>query len=136
MANLTFSVVGITTLNGNDKVRFANDLVRRIKIFSKDCSRVDLIDLPSEMSKVDALKYLQSHPDFQSAADQATITDSMSDKVKAKKKDEPKAEKVAKPSLDAIKARGKKVTKEVTVDSIMSIFTSPTDVDLHNVDPA
>ena len=31
----TFTVAGTATLNGNTKVRFANDLVARIKILNK-----------------------------------------------------------------------------------------------------
>jgi hypothetical protein len=151
MANLThvFTVAGIITHNGSTKVRFANDLVRRIKQFSKGgAPRIDLMELPSEMTKIEALRFLQSHADFQSPADQATISDSLEDRVKESKKGEVKVSNSAKPSLESIKARGKKVTKEVTVSSILSLFpqvsaTSASIVadaelaaDLHNVDPA
>jgi len=151
MANLTqvFTVAGIITHNGSTKVRFANDLVRRIKQFSKGgAPRIDLMELPSEMTKIEALRFLQSHADFQSPADQATISDSLEDRVKESKKGEVKVSNSAKPSLESIKARGKKVTKEVTVASILSLFpqvsATPASIvadaelaaDLHNVDPA
>lgn len=123
MANQTFKVAGITTHNGNTKVRFTDDMVRRVKQFSKGgATRIDLIDLPNEMSKVEALKYLQTHADFQSAADQATIADSLADKQKEAKKGEVKvkvSKTKAKPSMDAIKARAKK-TKEVTAEELLA----------------
>ena len=118
MADQTFKVAGITVHNGNAKVRFTDDMVRRIKQFSKGgATRVDFVELPTEMNKIEALKYLQAHADFQSAADQATLTDSLADKVKEASKGEvkvrtPKAKAKAKakgkPSLENIKARTKK----------------------------
>jgi len=127
MANLTFKVAGITTHNSSTKVRFTDDLVRRIKQFSKGgASRIDLIELPSSMTKIDALKYMAAHADFQSPSDQATIADSLADKTKEAKKGEVKVSK-AKPSMDAIKARAAK--KKVTPEQVLAEA-------LHNVDPA
>lgn len=131
MAKQTFKVAGITTHNGNSKVRFTDDLIRRVKQFTKGgASRIDLIELPSEMTKVEALKYMQSHSDFSSAEDQALISDALEDRQKTANKGvvKVKATKAAKPSLEAIKARGKK--KEVTAEEIVAA------ADLHNVDPA
>jgi hypothetical protein len=104
-----FKVAGITTHNGNSKVRFTDDMVRRIKQFSKGgATRIDLVELPSEMSKVEALKYMQAHADFQSAEDQATISDSLADRVKEPKAAKTVKVKATKPSIDSIKARAKK----------------------------
>jgi hypothetical protein len=128
MANQTFKVAGITTHNGNTKVRFTDDMVRRIKQFSKGgATRIDLVELPSEMTKIEALKYLATHAEFQSPSDQATISDSLADREKEASKGEVKVKATKKPSLDAIKARGK---KQVTAEQILEA------VDLHNVDPA
>ena len=103
-----FKVAGITVHNGNAKVRFTDDMVRRVKQFTKGgATRCDFIELPNEMTKVEALKYMQTHELFQSAEDQATISDSLADREKEAKKGTVKV-KAAKPSLDAIKARGKK----------------------------
>jgi hypothetical protein len=122
MTNKTFKVAGITTHGDSTKVRFTSDLIRRVKQFSAGgASRVDLVELPSEMTKVEAIKYLMSHEAFQSAGDQATLQDSLEDRT-------PKAPRVAKetkvkvkkekatPSLDSIKARAKskKATAEVS----------------------
>jgi hypothetical protein len=113
-----FKVVGITVHNGNAKVRFTDDMVRRIKQFTKGgATRCDFIELPNEMTKVEALQYMQSHADFQSAEDQATIADTLSDKTKEANKGTVKV-KASKPSLESIKARGKK--KAVTAEEVLA----------------
>jgi hypothetical protein len=113
MTNKTYSVVGITAHSadqGTAKVRFANDFSRRVKILTKDgtCTRCDLIELPKEMTKVDALNYMLTLPEFASPADQATIQEAIDTRVKAPKAKAPVVK--AKPSLDAIKARSRKAT--------------------------
>jgi hypothetical protein len=118
MAKQTFKVAGITTHNTVSKVRFTDDMVRRVKQFGKGgATRIDLVELPSEMTKVEALKYMQAHSDFQSAEDQALIADALADREKAPKREvKVKATKATKPSVDAIKARAKKtVVAETTV---------------------
>jgi len=127
MANDTFKVAGITTHNGNSKARFTDDLIRRVKQFSKGgASRIDLMELPQEMTKLEALRFMKSHEMFQSPDDQALINDSIEDREKVSKKGEVKV-KATPISIDAIKARAKPKLKEdheVTAE------------DLHNVDPA
>ncbi len=118
-SNQTFKVAGITIHNGNAKVRFTDDMVRRIKQFTKGgATRVDFVELPSEMTKVEALKYLATLPEFANPSDQATIADTLADKTKEANKGEVKVKKT-KPSLDAIKARGKK--KDVTPEQILAV---------------
>lgn len=119
MANQTFKVAGITTHNGNTKVRFTDDMVRRIKQFSKGgASRIDLVELPSEMTKIEALKHLATLEEFKSAEDQATIADSLADKEKEASKGTVKVKADKKPSMDAIKARAKKaVTAEQVLEA-------------------
>ena len=117
MANNTFKVAGITTHGANTKVRFTDDMIRRVKQFAKGgASRIDLIELPSEMTKIEALKYLATHETFQSPADQATIADTLADKEKESRKGEVKV-KASKPSLDAIKARAKKTVATETSEA-------------------
>jgi hypothetical protein len=57
-----FTVAGTATNpNGTTKVRFANDLVARIKILQKaNCSDINLVELPRAMTKLEALEHLQS----------------------------------------------------------------------------
>ena len=122
-SNQTFKVAGITIHNGNAKVRFTDDMVRRIKQFTKGgASRVDFVELPSEMTKVEALTYLSFHADFQSASDQATIADTLEDKTKEASKGNVKVKaSKTKPSLDAIKARAKK--SEVSAEQVLSAIS-------------
>ena len=126
MANQTFKVVGITTHGDSTKIRFTDDMVRRIKQFTKGgASRVDFVELPNEMTKVECLKYMASHAEFQSPSDQATIAYALEDRMKEASKGEVKV-KASKPSMDAIKARAKKA---VSAEDILAAT-------LHNVDPA
>ena len=56
-----FTVAGTSNLNGEVKVRFGNDLVARIKVLhSRGNTDVNLIELPSPMTKLDALLFLQT----------------------------------------------------------------------------
>lgn len=55
----TYTVVG-TAINadGTIKVRWANDLVSRIKILDKaGCTEIDLIELPHSMTKLAAMEH-------------------------------------------------------------------------------
>lgn len=55
-----YTVAGTATHNGVTKVRFANDLVARIKILTKaGATDINLVELPKPMSKLEALQYLQ-----------------------------------------------------------------------------
>ena len=102
MTTQTFSVVGITEHNGNSKVRFTDDMVRRVKQFSKGgATRCEFISLPEAMTKLDGLEFMLTHPSFQSPEDQATISDAIADRSKASGK-----VKVTM-SLEAIRERGK-----------------------------
>jgi hypothetical protein len=62
MTNKLFTVAGTATNpNGTVKVRFANDLVARIKILNKaGCTDINLVELPQAMTKLEALQHLQT----------------------------------------------------------------------------
>ncbi len=132
--NQAITVAGITSHGTfTNKVRFTVNLVRRIKQFVKvNATRIDLVELPNPMSRLEAIAYLKTHADFQSAEDQATLDEAVETRtpktpkvkvVKTVKTPKVKAVKVAKakvvktdakPTLDAIKARAKKTTKTET----------------------
>jgi len=58
--NKKFSVVGVSTLNGKTKIRFANDSMR-IKILIKNGhTDVDMINLDREMYKWEIAEHLKS----------------------------------------------------------------------------
>ena len=55
-----FAVAGVSTLDGKTKLRFAND-VMRIKILAKNGhTNVELVELPSEMTKAEAVQHLKT----------------------------------------------------------------------------
>ena len=117
MTTQTFKVVGITEHNGNAKVRFTHDMVRRVKQFSKGgATRIDFIELPEEMTKIDALKYMLTCKEFASEDDQATINDTLEDKIRESAKGSGTVKVKATPSLDAIKNRPR---KDVSVNDIL-----------------
>lgn len=64
-----FKVVGVSTLNGKTKVRFANDTAR-VKILVKNGhTAIDLQELPEAMSKEAALAYVKANNLFAIPAD-------------------------------------------------------------------
>ena len=75
--NKTFTVAGTATNpDGTTKARFANDLVARIKILNKaKCTAINLMELPSPMTKLEAVKVLKTADEFQGAAEQSAIAD-------------------------------------------------------------
>ena len=101
-----FKVIGISTLNGVTKVRFANDMVSRVKILNKDGHKdINLIELSTALSKPDAVKHLKTtdlYAKFSAAIDAADSKYNGSATVK-----------VSKPSLEAIKARAGITAPEV-----------------------
>ena len=98
--NKLFTVAGVATQNGNTKVRFANDLVARVKILAKNgCTDINLIELPKPMTKLEALQHLTSLGMTGDAG--YAIANKLSEKTKLAKKGEikvsakPKAAEVA-----------------------------------------
>jgi hypothetical protein len=100
-----FKVAGVSTLKGDVKVRFANDMTR-VKVLAKNGhTDIELIELPQAMDKPAVVSHLKttalySNPKFQAAIDAADAKYNGSKTVKVTK-----AKKAEKPSLEAIKAR-------------------------------
>ena len=106
-----FSVAGISKLNGEYKVRFANDIMR-IKVLAKHGHEdIRLADLEKEVTKLEAAQILLGLEDFADATAQATITEYLEDKT-------PKAPAKAKaaPVKAPVKAKAVKATAKVTED--------------------
>jgi hypothetical protein len=83
-----FTVAGTATNpDGTTKVRFANDLVARVKILTKaGCTNIDLVELPQPMTKLAALEYLQNQ---RKAGDEGyVIANKLAEKTKIAKKGE------------------------------------------------
>ncbi len=66
MTEKVFSVAGIATdKRGNTKVRYANDLVNRIKVLSRDnFTNINLIELDNEYDKFEICQILLSDNRF------------------------------------------------------------------------
>lgn len=71
-----FTVAGISTLNGQIKMRFANDLVARVKNLQRnDHTDIRLIELPQAMEKTSAAAYLSTLSEFADVDAQTTISE-------------------------------------------------------------
>jgi hypothetical protein len=101
MSNV-FKVGGVSKSKSGYKVRFANDMTR-VKILAKTDSDINLVDLPTAMTKPELVTFLKSSELYANADYKAAI-DAADEKYNGTGVVSTKATKV-KPSLDAIKAR-------------------------------
>ena len=109
-----FTHAGVSKLNGEFKVRFANDALR-VKVLAKNGhSDIDIVELKTPMTKEDAIAYLvgidfATQNGVTNAAVQAALEEAIDKRAvkPAKVKAAPKAKVPAKkgPSMDAIKAK-------------------------------
>lgn len=112
MKDRKFSVVGVSRLNGQVKVRYATDLTYVKGLTKAGNTDVELVDAGQEMSKADLTEFLKTtalyqNPEYKEAIDARAAMYAAKDTVKVSKK----AGKAA-PSLDAIKARAVEATAE------------------------
>lgn len=74
MSNKTYTVAGVSTQNGVTKPRFANDMDSRVFMLNyaghKD---ITLVNLPGEMTKMEAVQFLQTNEHFQGDAAQGAL---------------------------------------------------------------
>lgn len=116
MTQQLFKVVGITFhANLGSKVRFTDDMARRVKMFTKGgATRTDFIELPSAMSKIEALNFMKNDPLFQSPEDQALIDEGIAGREvttkKATSEAKPRKARITKKemSLEEIASRSKR----------------------------
>jgi hypothetical protein len=88
-----FSVAGTATnADGTVKVRFANDLVARIKILNKaGCTDINLVELPRAMTKLEALQHLTELGITQGDAGYA-VANKLTEKTRVAKRGEVKVQ--------------------------------------------
>ncbi len=117
----TFSIVGVSTLKGEVKVRFANDIAR-VKVLAKGGHEdIVLIQLDNAMSKQDAVNFIKDLPEFSHVDAQLAISDYL---VKTAIADKPKREPKQKPVVaePIVTATGDvtvvQVTDEVETDEV------------------
>jgi hypothetical protein len=107
-----FTVAGISKLNGEYKVRFAND-VMRIKVLTKSGHEdIRLADLEKSVSKLEAAQTLLGLDEFQDAIAQSTISEYIEENTPKAKAAPVKAA----PKAKAVKAPGVTKTAKVTED--------------------
>jgi len=94
-AEKLFTVAGTATnADGTVKARFANDLVARIKILNKaGCTNINLMELPTAMTKLQALQYLTEQGVTAGDAGYA-VANKLAEKTKIAKKGEVKVKAV------------------------------------------
>ena len=95
-----FTVVGTSKLDGETKVRFANDTMRTKVLQKHGHTDIVLVELGSAMTKLEAVLTIQGDDLFSSAASQAAIADYLDAKT-------PKAKAVSTPTATKAKAPAK-----------------------------
>ncbi len=105
MSNKTFAVGGVSKSKSGYKVRFANDMTR-VKILTKTDTDIQMLDLPSAMTKPELVAFLKTS-DLYNNADYRAAIDAADDKYNGDVKVSGAKVKSA-PSMDAIKARAAK----------------------------
>jgi len=131
----SFTHAGVSKLDGEFKVRFANDSLRTKVLIKNGHTDIDIIELKHAMSKEDALAYLMSI-DFANgnaevqAALEAEVT-KRSDAPKAANKSpakkeakKPKKAPAPKPTLEGIRAKAS-VTKAEVVAQLADLEDAP-----------
>jgi hypothetical protein len=69
-----FNTVGVSTLCGVVKVRFANGMAKRESVLKKKThTAIRLVEIGSLMTKREATEWLKGHNEFQDAETQAVI---------------------------------------------------------------
>lgn len=103
----TFKVAGISKLDGEYKVRFANDLMR-IKVLAKHGHEdIRLAELDEAVTKLEAARLIATMEDFADASAQAVISEYLEDNA-------PKTKAPVKaPAKPAVKAKATKTAKVV-----------------------
>ena len=101
MTDKLYTVAGTSTLNGETKARFANDTMR-IKVLAKNGhTDIMLVELPNEMTKVQAAQFISGLDEFSGAAEQEAIAEYLgkhTPKAKVEVKKAVKAAVVTKPA--------------------------------------
>ena len=105
-----FKVGGVSKSKSGYKVRFATDTTR-VKILAKTDSDIQLFELPTAMDKPALVAFLKTHDLYANPAYREAI-----DMADAKYNGVVKVTKATKPSMEAIKARATKASKEVVAE--------------------
>jgi thioredoxin-related protein len=116
----TFTVAGVSTLNGECKIRFANDVMRVKNLAKNGHSDIRLVEMPEAVLKTDAAKFIATLPEFADAEAQAAIAEYLAkhDKQPKVKVEVKKAVKAAVATKPAKTAKAPKVDTSKMDDNI------------------
>lgn len=104
----TYTVAGTSKLNGQYKVRFANDMLRTKNLSKSGHDEIILVELPSAMLKLDAVQYIATLDQFDNVGSKSAIMDYLDRNDSA-----PKAKPAVGPAAKtAVKATKAKVTED------------------------
>lgn len=74
MTNKTFTVAGVSTLNGVAKPRFSNEMEQRLAMLTyTEHTDIKLVELPDAMTKLEAVQHLLGHEAFQDEVSQTAL---------------------------------------------------------------
>jgi hypothetical protein len=106
-----FKVFGTSKLDGETKVRFANDIMRTKVLAKHGHTEIELVELSEAVTKYEGVKQIQAMDDFADAAAQSAIAEYLDEKA-------PKTAKTKSPAAKPAKAAPKaKATAKVAVDA-------------------
>lgn len=91
----TYTVCGVSKLNGDYKIRFANDVMRVKNLAKSGHEDIRLVELPSAMLKTDAAKFIAQLPEYTDADAQSAIAEYLDKHDRAPKVEVKKAVKKA-----------------------------------------
>ena len=104
-----FNVFGVSKLDGEYKVRFANDILRSKVLHKHGHQDVRLEDIGRSVTKYEGIMIIQAMDQFSDAAAQSAIAEYLDEKApktpKAKVATAPKAKAKAAPAKDTKKSR-------------------------------
>jgi hypothetical protein len=89
-----FTVAGVSKLDGEYKVRFANDIMRTKVLQKHNHTDIRLVDLPRAMDKYAAIEFLKTEASMQDSHAQSAIAEYLDEKA-------PKVTKTAAPKAKA-----------------------------------
>jgi hypothetical protein len=76
-----FKVFGVSKLDGEYKVRFANDIMRTKVLAKHGHTDIELVELSEAMTKYDGIKTIQSLAEFSNANAQSAIAEYLEEKA-------------------------------------------------------
>ena len=76
-----FKVFGVSKLDGEYKVRFANDIMRTKVLAKHGHTEIELVELSEAMTKYDGIRAIQSLAEFASAHSQSAIAEYLEEKA-------------------------------------------------------